>query len=129
MNYDKLAAEVHEYRPKMLVCEASACLDYPRLRLIANSVGCYLVADISQISGLVATTLIKRPFLHCDIVTSATDNNLRGTRSGMIFHKVKHTEAINFAVFPMLQGGPHNVSIAALAVQLKEVAHTEFKKY
>ena len=69
------------------------------------------------------------PFEHCDIVTSTTHKSLRGPRSGIIFHKVKYTEAINFAVFPMHQGGPHNVSIAALAVQLKEVNTPEFKKY
>merc|ERR1712127_317207 len=100
-----------------------------RLRTIADSVGCYLMADVAHISGLIATELMKSPFEHCDIVTSTTHKSLRGPRSGIIFHKVKYTEAINFAVFPMLQGGPHNVSIAALAVQLKEVATPEFKQY
>merc|ERR1712127_1032222 len=76
---------------------------------------------VCEDTGLIATELMKSPFDHCDIVTSTTHKSLRGPRSGIIFHKVKYTEAINFAVFPMLQGGPHNVSIAALAVQLKEV--------
>lgn len=132
IDYDKLAAEVLEYKPQMLICGASAYpadFDYFRLRCIADTVGCYLMADIAHISGLVATGLMKSPFKYCDIVTSTTHKSLRGPRSGIIFHKTKYTEAINFAVFPMLQGGPHNVSIAALAVQLKEVATPEFKVY
>jgi glycine hydroxymethyltransferase len=132
IDYDALAASVLEFKPKMLVCGASAYpadFDYPRFREIADSVGAYLMADIAHISGLIATGLMKTPFEHCDIVTSTTHKSLRGPRSGVIFHKVKYTEQINFAVFPMLQGGPHNVSIAALAVQLKEVATPEFKTY
>jgi glycine hydroxymethyltransferase len=132
IDYDALAASVLEFKPKMLICGASAYpadFDYLRFREIADSVGAYLMADIAHISGLVATGLMKSPFEYCDIVTSTTHKSLRGPRSGVIFHKVKYTEAINFAVFPMLQGGPHNVAIAALAVQLKEVATPEFKIY
>jgi glycine hydroxymethyltransferase len=60
------------------------------------------MADIAHISGLVATGLMASPFEHCDIVTSTTHKSLRGPRSGVIFHKIEYTEAINFAVFPML---------------------------
>lgn len=132
IDYDALAASVLEFKPQMLVLGASAYpadFDYPRFREIADSVGAYLMGDVAHISGLIATGLMKSPFEHCDIVTSTTHKSLRGPRSGVIFHKVKYTEQINFAVFPMLQGGPHNVSIAALAVQLKEVATPEFKVY
>ena len=132
IDYDALAASVLEFKPQMLVLGASAYpadFDYPRFREIADSVGAYLMGDVAHISGLIATGLMKSPFEHCDIVTSTTHKSLRGPRSGIIFHKVKYTEQINFAVFPMLQGGPHNVSIAALAVQLKEVATPEFKVY
>jgi len=116
----------------MLICGASAYpmdYDYARFREIADSVGAYLMADIAHISGLVATGLLATPFDHCDVVTSTTHKSLRGPRSGIIFCKPKYADSINFAVFPMLQGGPHNVSIAALAVQLKEVATPEFKAY
>jgi glycine hydroxymethyltransferase len=116
----------------MIICGASAYpadFDYERLRNIADSVGAYLMADIAHISGLVATGLMKSPFQHCDVVTSTTHKSLRGPRSGIIFYRQPLAEKINFAVFPMLQGGPHNVSIAALAVQLKEVATPEFKAY
>jgi glycine hydroxymethyltransferase len=103
----------------MVICGASAYpadFDYARFREIADSVNAYLMADIAHISGLVACGLMKTPFEHCDVVTSTTHKSLRGPRSGIIFCQKKYEEAINFAVFPMLQGGPHNVSIAALAV-------------
>jgi glycine hydroxymethyltransferase len=132
IDYDALAASALEFKPKMIICGASAYpadFDYARFREIADSVGAYLMADIAHISGLIATGLMKTPFEHCDVVTSTTHKSLRGPRSGIIFHKTKYTDAINFAVFPMLQGGPHNVSIAALAVQLKEVNTPEFKEY
>jgi glycine hydroxymethyltransferase len=132
IDYDALAASALEFKPKMIVVGASAYpadFDYQRFREIADSVGAYLMADIAHISGLVASGLMKSPFEHCDIVTSTTHKSLRGPRSGVIFHRAKYTEQINFAVFPMLQGGPHNVSIAALACQLKEVATPEFKAY
>ena len=132
IDYDALAAKALEFKPKMIICGASAYpadYDYARFREIADSVGAFLMADIAHISGLVATGLLKSPFDHCDVVTSTTHKSLRGPRSGIIFCKPQHAEAINFAVFPMLQGGPHNVSIAALAVQLKEVTTPEFKAY
>lgn len=119
IDYDELATSVAEFKPQMLICGASAYpadFDYAKFREIADSVGAYLMADIAHISGLVATGLMKTPFEHCDIVTSTTHKSLRGPRSGIIFCQKKYEEAINFAVFPMLQGGPHNVSIAALAV-------------
>ena len=80
------------------------------------------MADIAHISGLVATGLMSSPFQHCDIVTSTTHKSLRGPRSGIIFSKKELADKINFAVFPMLQGGPHNHQIAALATQLRQVA-------
>jgi len=116
----------------MIICGASAYpgdFDYKRFREIADSVGAYLLADIAHYSGLIASGLMASPFEYCDIVTSTTHKSLRGPRSGIIFCKKKHLDAINFAVFPMLQGGPHNTQIAALAVQLKEVVTPEFKAY
>jgi len=95
------------------------------------------MADIAHISGLVATGEAANAFDFCDIVTTTTHKSLRGPRAGMIFFKkVKadgtsngYEEAINQAVFPSLQGGPHNHQIAGLATQLKEVATPEFKVY
>lgn len=132
IDYDALAKQVLEFKPKMLVCGASAYpadYDYKRFREIADSVGAFLMADIAHTSGLIATKLLNQPFEFCDVVTSTTHKSLRGPRSGIILCRKKYLDAINFAVFPTMQGGPHNVSIAALAVQLKEVATPEFKEY
>lgn len=116
----------------MIICGASAYpadYDYAKFREIADSVGALLMADIAHTSGLIASKLLEQPFEHCDVVTSTTHKSLRGPRSGIIFCRKQYIDQINFAVFPMLQGGPHNVSIAALAVQMKEVATPEFKAY
>lgn len=85
--------------------------------------------DMAHISGLIASQLLNDPFEYCDIVTSTTHKTLRGPRAGMIFFKLEFKQKIDFAVFPMLQGGPHNNQIAALATQLKEVNTQEFKDY
>ena len=106
--------------------------DYKRFREIADSCGALLMCDMAHISGLVAAQEANSPFEYCDIVTSTTHKSLRGPRSGIIFFKKdeRGLEAkINFAVFPMLQGGPHEHQIAALATQLKEVASPDFKAY
>ena len=132
IDYDALAKAALEFKPQMIICGASgypADFEYKRFREIADSVGAYLMADIAHISGLVACGLSPSPFEFCDIVTSTTHKSLRGPRSGIIFHRKKYTDVINFAVFPMLQGGPHNTAIGGLAVQLKEVATPEFKAY
>merc|ERR1719253_1725365 len=95
--------------------------------------------DMAHISGLVATGEQKSPFQYADVVTSTTHKSLRGPRSGIIFfrrgvnaktgEKYDYEEAINMAVFPALQGGPHNHTIAALATALKQVDTPEFKAY
>ena len=132
IDMDALQAAVTEFQPKMLVCGASGYprdFDYARFRQIADSVGAYLMADIAHISGLVATQQMANPFEFCDIVTSTTHKSLRGPRSGIIFAKKDLMDRINFAVFPMLQGGPHNHQIGALAIQLKQVNTPEFVEY
>ena len=132
IDYEALAVSAAEFKPQMIIMGASAYpadYDYPKFREIADSVGALLMADIAHTSGLIATGLLKSPFEHVDVVTSTTHKSLRGPRSGIIICRKEYEERINFAVFPMLQGGPHNVAIAALAVQLKEVATNEFKEY
>lgn len=91
--------------------------------------GAILLADIAHYSGLIAAGVMNDPFPYCHVVTSTTHKTLRGPRSGVIFCRKEFEEKINFAVFPTLQGGPHNVQIGALAAQLKEVATPEFKIY
>lgn len=132
IDYDQLEKDCLEFKPKLLICGASAYpadFDYKRFRKIADSVGAYLMADIAHISGFVSAGLMKDPFEYCDVVTTTTHKTLRGPRAGMIFCKKEYADQVNFAVFPMLQGGPHNTSIAALTVQLGEVNSDEFKEY
>jgi len=121
----------------MILCGASAyprVVDFGKFREIADEVGALLMADIAHISGLVATGLHPAPFEHCDVVTTTTHKSLRGPRSGMIFFKYSDKfpdikERIDMAVFPGLQGGPHNHQIGGLAVQLLEVQSQSFKDY
>jgi glycine hydroxymethyltransferase len=147
IDYDMLEKNAQLFRPKILVAGTSAycrLIDYQRMRKIADSVGAYLVVDIAHISGLVASGVIPSPFEYADVVTTTTHKSLRGPRGAMIFFRkgVRSTDAktgketlydlenpINFSVFPGHQGGPHNHTITALAVALKQAATPEFKAY
>jgi len=84
---------------------------------------------MAHLSGLVAVRLANNPFPHADIVTSTTHKTLRGPRSGLIFSKMELADRIDFGVFPMLQGGPHNHQIAALAAQLHQAGTFKFHAY
>ena len=103
--------------------------DYARFRQIADMNDSYLLCDMAHISGLVATEEFKSPFEYCDVVTTTTHKTLRGPRSGLIFYKKELKNKIDFAVFPGLQGGPHNHQIAGVATQLLEAQTQEFKDY
>merc|ERR1712127_714858 len=137
IEFDELRKSALVFRPAMILCGASAyprVVDFKKFREIADEVGALLMADIAHISGLVATGQHPAPFEHCDVVTTTTHKSLRGPRSGMIFFKYSETlpdikEKIDMAVFPGLQGGPHNHQIGALAVQLLEVNTQSFKDY
>lgn len=131
-DYDDMERRATMFMPKLLIAGGSAYArewDYARMRQIADKVGAYLMVDMAHISGLVAGGVAASPFEYADLVTSTTHKTLRGPRSGMIFAKVELMERINQAVFPMLQGGPHNHQIAALAVALKEASTPEFAQY
>jgi glycine hydroxymethyltransferase len=125
------------FRPAMILCGASAyprVIDFAKFREIADECGAILMADIAHISGLVATECHPSPFQHCDVVTTTTHKSLRGPRAGMIFFKYGEKfpdikERIDMAVFPALQGGPHNHQIGALAAQLLEVNTPDFVEY
>jgi len=147
IDYEALEANALLYRPKVLVAGTSAycrLIDYARMRKIADLVGAYLVVDMAHISGLIAAEAIPSPFLHADIVTTTTHKSLRGPRGAMIFFRkgIRSVDSkskkevlydlegpINFSVFPGHQGGPHNHTITALAVALKQAATPEFKQY
>lgn len=147
IDYDTLQKNAILFRPKVLVAGTSAycrLIDYERMRKIADSVGAYLVVDMAHISGLIAAEVIPTPFKYADIVTTTTHKSLRGPRGAMIFFRkgVRSVDAktgketlydlenpINFSVFPGHQGGPHNHTITALAVALKQAASPDFKTY
>ena len=132
IDYDKLEELAIRFKPKLLICGYSAYsrdLEYEKFREIADINNSYLMCDMSHFNGFVATGLLKNPFDYCDVVTTTTHKTLRGPRAGMIFFKKELEDKINSAVFPGLQGGPHNGQIAAIATQLKEVMTPEYKSY
>ncbi len=119
-------------RPKLLWCGTTAyprTLDFAAFRAIADEVGAVLVADIAHIAGLVCGGAHPSPVGIADVVTSTTHKTFRGPRGGMIFCKKEHAAAIDKAVFPGLQGGPHNHVTAAIAVAANEALRPAFKEY
>ncbi|KAG5524730.1 hypothetical protein RHGRI_031414 [Rhododendron griersonianum] len=138
VDYDMLEKSVNLFRPKLIIAGASAYprdFDYPRMRKIADAVGAFLMMDMAHISGLVAASVVADPFEYCDVVTTTTHKSLRGPRGGMIFFRrepvlgVDLESAVNNAVFPGLQGGPHNHTIGGLAVCLNYAQSPEFRAY
>ena len=132
IDYDELEERAKLFLPKCIIAGGSAYprdWDYERFSKIASNVGAYLLVDMAHISGLVAVGEANNPFLYADVVTTTTHKSLRGPRSGMIFSKKHLSDKIDFAVFPSLQGGPHNNVIAAVAVALEEASTPEFHEY
>ena len=137
IDYEELEKISQLYLPKIIIAGGSSYprdYDYQRLKKICDSVGCYFMVDMAHFSGLVATKLVNNPFDYADIVSTTTHKTLRGPRSGLIFINKKKengtlVQKINEAVFPGLQGGPHNHQIAAVAFQLNEVIKPEFTEY
>jgi glycine hydroxymethyltransferase len=119
-------------RPKVIFCGGTAVprtIDFPAFADIAREVGAVLVADIAHISGLVAGGAHPSPVGHADVITTTTHKTLRGPRGAMIMSTEEHAKALDKAVFPGLQGGPHNHTTAAIAVALKEAATPQFRDY
>uniref|UniRef100_A0A6C0E9I5 Serine hydroxymethyltransferase-like domain-containing protein n=1 Tax=viral metagenome TaxID=1070528 RepID=A0A6C0E9I5_9ZZZZ len=137
IDYEKMEELASLFMPRIIITGGSCYsrdFDYKFFRKIADKVGAYLMVDIAHISGFVATGLMNSPFEYADIVTTTTHKTLRGPRSGIIFINKKTENGtlvakVNEAVFPGLQGGPHNHQIAAVACQLKNVQSPEFKTY
>ncbi|MBA0616234.1 hypothetical protein Godav_016299 [Gossypium davidsonii] len=147
LDYDKLEEKALDFRPKLIICGGSAYprdWDYAKFRAVADKCGALLMCDMAHISGLVAAQEAANPFEFCDLVTTTTHKSLRGPRAGMIFYRkgpkppkkgqpegaaYDFEDKINFAVFPSLQGGPHNHQIGALAVALKQSMSPGFKAY
>jgi len=119
-------------RPKIIFCGGTAIprtIDFPAFAEIANEIGAVLVADIAHIAGLVAAGAHPSPVGHADVITTTTHKTLRGPRGAMIMSTAEHAKALDKAVFPGLQGGPHNHTTAAIAVALREASTDEFRRY
>jgi glycine hydroxymethyltransferase len=132
IDMDQVRALAKEHRPKVIWCGTTAyprALDFAAFRSVADEVGAVLAADIAHIAGLVCAGEHPSPVGIADVVTSTTHKTFRGPRGGMIFCKKEHAAAIDKAVFPGLQGGPHNHTTAAIAVAAHEAAQPAFKRY
>jgi len=135
VNYEQLERDAGLFKPAMIICGGSAYpreWDYAKFRKIADDNGSLLLCDMAHISGLVCTKECDSPFDYVDVVTTTTHKSLRGPRAGMIFYRKDERgfePRINQAVFPALQGGPHEHQIAGVATQLKEAMTPEFKQY
>ncbi|XP_058791047.1 serine hydroxymethyltransferase isoform X1 [Phymastichus coffea] len=146
IDYDKLAEDAKLFKPKIIIAGVSCysrCLDYKRFREIADENNAYLFSDMAHVSGLVAAGLIPSPFEYSDVVSTTTHKTLRGPRAGVVFFRkgVKYIgkngenimydfeNKINQAIFPGLQGGPHNHAIAGIATAMKQVFSPSFVAY
>ena len=132
LDFDAIRKLALETKPKLIVCGASAyprTIDFKRFREIADEVGAFLMADISHIAGLVVAGAHPDPVPFCDVVTTTTHKTLRMTRGAIILCKKALAVKVDRAVFPTLQGGPHQSNISAIAVGLKHLNAPEYKQY
>lgn len=132
IDLENLRTMAKEHKPKIILVGYSSYsreIDYARIKNIADEVGAITMADIAHIAGLIAGGTMNNPTPLFDIVTTTTHKTLRGPRGGMIMCKEKFAKDIDKAVFPGLQGGPHENNVAAKAVAFKEALEPEFKLY
>jgi glycine hydroxymethyltransferase len=132
IDYDAVRDLARKEKPKLLWAGGTAIprtIDFAIFADIAREVGAVFAADIAHIAGLVAAGVHPSPVPHADVVSTTTHKTLRGPRGGMLMCTAQHQKAIDRAVFPGLQGGPHNHTTAALAVALREAATEEFRRY
>ena len=132
IDYDELEKMALQEKPKIILAGFSAYtrqVDYKKFTDIAKKVGAVSMFDIAHIAGLIAGKAIPNPVPYFDVVTTTTHKTLRGPRGGMIMCKEQFAQAIDKALFPGFQGGPHMNNIAALAVALGEALKPSFKSY
>jgi len=132
IDYDEVRSLAMEHKPKILIAGHSAYprqLDFAKFRAIADECGAILFVDMAHFAGLVAGGVHPNPVPYADVVTTTTHKTLRGPRGAMILCKAIHAKAIDKAVFPGLQGGPHNATTAGIAVALKEALNPAFADY
>ena len=132
LDYDAILKQARDVKPKLILSGYTAyprAIDFKRFREICDEVGAYCMADIAHIAGLCAAGVHENPVPYFDVVTTTTHKTLRGPRSAVIMCKADLAEKIDKAVFPGLQGGPHEHVIAAKAVAFKEALEPNFKDY
>ena len=132
VDYDEVLEIARHARPRLIVCGGSAyprTVDTAKFREIADDVGALLLCDMAHFAGLVAAGLHPNPMEHCDFVTSTTHKTLAGPRSGFILCTEEHAQAVDRAVFPGMQGGPLEHTIAAKATCFKIAATEAFRDY
>src|SRR5215467_12912077 len=132
VDYAEVLALAKESRPALIVCGGSAyprTVEADRFRAIADEVGALLLCDMAHFAGLVAAGLLPNPVEHCDFVTSTTHKTLAGPRAGFILCREEHAQAIDRAVFPGMQGGPLEHTIAAKATCFKIAMTDAFREY
>jgi glycine hydroxymethyltransferase len=132
VDYDEVLAKARDARPRLIVCGGSAyprCVDTARFREIADDVGALLLCDMAHFAGLVAAGLQPNPVEHCDFVTSTTHKTLAGPRAGFILCREEHAQKVVRAVFPGMQGGPLEHTIAAKAACFKIAGTDAFRDY
>lgn len=132
LDYDEIAKIAKKEKPKLIICGATAysrTIDFKKFAEIAKSVGAYLMADISHIAGLIVGGAHPSPFPYADVVMTTTHKTLRGPRGAIIICRKDLAEKIDKAVFPGMQGGPHEHQIAAKAICFEEAMRPAFKTY
>jgi glycine hydroxymethyltransferase len=132
IDFDVVRDMAKKERPKIIITGGTAyprLWDFAKFSEVAKEVGALLLADISHVAGLIVGGVHPDPAPYADVITTTTHKTLRGPRGAMILCRQDHADAIDRAVFPGLQGGPHNHTTAAIAVTLKEAATADFKRY
>jgi glycine hydroxymethyltransferase len=132
IDLDEVRTIAKEQRPRLIWCGGTAIpriVDFAGFAEVAGDVGAILAADVAHVAGLIAGGVHPSPFPHADVVTTTTHKTLRGPRGAMILSREEHAAALDRAVFPGLQGGPHDHTTAAIAVALHEAAQPSFKRY
>lgn len=132
LDYGEILKIAKKEKPVLIIAGATAYsrkIDFKKFREIADTVGAYLMVDMSHIAGLVAGGVHSSPFPYADVVMTTTHKTLRGPRAALIFCKLELASKIDKAVFPGLQGGPHMNQVVAMAVALREAMQPSFKKY
>jgi glycine hydroxymethyltransferase len=132
IDYDEIRELARRERPRLIWAGGTAIprvIDFDAFGAIAAEVGAIFAADVAHIAGLIAGGVHPSPLPRADVVTTTTHKTLRGPRGAMLLSKTEHAQALDRAVFPGLQGGPHNHTTAAIAVALQEASQPEFAVY